>query len=137
MAKELVTKILFIDSDETSFQVRRCMANVLHELPPVELFHAHDATEALAMMEDVKPDVVVIDDEAPEERNLFLDSLPGDHPPILLQTDLPGNSKPVLPTKRVTCVPRNQSLAGIHQTLLMASALGAKKSVDNTSDAVH
>ena len=45
------TKILFIDQNEASFQVQRCVAKALSSLPPVQLYHAHDATEALAMID--------------------------------------------------------------------------------------
>ncbi len=132
------TKILFVDSDETSFQVRQCMARVLSSLPPIELFHARDATEALAMLEQLKPDVIVLDDEIPAERDLFIDSLPGNHPPIVLrsETTLPAPEKFKL-DKHVTYIPKNESLDGIHQTLILVTAIGLKAINTRASGEMH
>ena len=69
------TKILFVDSDEAAFHFRKCMVKVIAELPPVELFHATDATEALMLIDRLKPHVIVLDNESIEERELLLDSL--------------------------------------------------------------
>ena len=133
------TKILVIDSDEAAFQVRQCVAKALAGLPPLELFHARDATEALAMMERLSPDVVILDDAEAEERELFMDSLSLNHPPIVLQTDDPeeiGTPAQFTIDKQVTYIPRNESLEGIHQTLLLAAAIGVKFTGKHT-DAVH
>lgn len=133
------TKILFVDNDETSFQVRQCMARVLNSLPPIELFHARDATEALAMLNQLKPDVIVLDDETPAERDLLMDSLPGNHPPIVLrsETRLPTPEKFRL-DEPVTYIPKNESLDGIHQTLILVTAIGIKgTNVRAVSSAVH
>jgi DNA-binding NarL/FixJ family response regulator len=119
-----VTKILFIDNDETAFQIRQCIARVLSQLPPIELFHACDATEGLSLLENLKPDVVILDDELNEERDLFLESLPGKHPPVLVQTQLPAPRTGA--HREVTYMVKNESLEGIHQTLLVATTLATK-----------
>jgi chemotaxis response regulator CheB len=116
------TKILFVDSDEISFQFRKCMAKVLSSLPPIELFHASDATEALGLLETLKPDVVVLDDELREENNLILDSIHNQHLPILMQSDK-KISKKNNSTGQITHVSKDESIEGIHQTLLIATKL--------------
>jgi DNA-binding NarL/FixJ family response regulator len=132
------TKILFVDGDETSFQVRQCMAKVLNSLPPIELFHARDATEGLALLDQLKPDVVVLDDEIPGERDLFIDSLPGNHPPIVLRSE----TNSVKPEKfrldePVTYIPKNESLDGIHQTLILVTAIGIKGTTARETVELH
>ncbi len=132
------TKILFVDNDETSFQVRQCMARVLDALPPVELFHARDATEALSLLDQLKPDVIVLDDDTPAERDLFMDSLVGIHPPIVLRSE----TREILPKdfsleKRVTYIPKSESLDGIHQTLLLVTAIGIKATNAKVSGSIH
>lgn len=132
------TKILFVDNDETSFQVRQCMARVLDALPPVELFHARDATEALQLLEQLKPDVIVLDDDTPAERDLFMDSMVGNHPPIVVRSE----SREILPKdfsleKRVTYIPKSESLDGIHQTLLLVTAIGVKATNAKVSGSIH
>lgn len=127
MSESSPTKILVIDSDETAFQVHQCVARALAGLPPIELFHARDATEALAMLERLCPDVILLDDGEKEEKELFMDNLALNHPPVVLQTD----SVKVQPSefsldKHVTYIPRSESLEGIHQTLLLAAAIGTK-----------
>ena len=127
MREKEVTKILFIDDDETSFQFRKCMAQVLRQLPPVELFHAGDATEGLQLLEKVHPDVVVLDDELCDECDLFLDSLTLNHPPVVVQVD--GKQKTKTPAKHVMVnyIRKNESLAGIHDTLLAATIAAGKQ----------
>jgi DNA-binding NarL/FixJ family response regulator len=123
----LPTKILIVDHDEASFQVQQCIAKALANLPPVELYHARDATEALSMLDRLSPDVVVMDDEEPEEKDLLIDSLVSGHPPILLQTDenLPTPQNFNLDGE-ITRIPKSESLEGIHQTLMLAVAIGVK-----------
>lgn len=132
------TKILFVDNDETSFQVRQCMARVLDALPPVELFHARDATEALQLLDQLKPDVIVLDDETPAERDLFMDSMVGNHPPIVVRSE----TREILPKdfsleKRITYIPKSESLDGIHQTLLLVTAIGVKATNAKVSGSIH
>ncbi len=119
-----MTKILFIDDDEMSFQIRKCIAKALAALPEVELFQAHDATEGLQMIEHIKPDVVVIDHEEIEEQDLFIDSLTSSHPPVVLQTESGRSEKAA--AKKITCIPKSDSLESIHQTLLIATAIATK-----------
>ena len=119
-----MTKILFIDADEISFQIRKCIAKALAALPEVELFQAHDANEGLQMIESVRPDVVVFDHEELEEQQLFIDSLTPEHPPVVLQTNTTLDK--TLHQKQVTCIPKSDSLDGIHQALLIAAAIGSR-----------
>jgi DNA-binding NarL/FixJ family response regulator len=120
--KESATRILFIFDDEASFQIWKCMANVIEQLPPVELFLALDATEGLSMLEYVHPDVVVIDNNMSEERDMFIDSLSTDHPPILIQVDDSSKLGNTFHGKEVIYIERNGSLEGIHKTLLVAAS---------------
>ena len=136
--KSRTTKILFVDNDETSFQVRQCMAKVLNSLPPVELFHARDASEALSMLDQLHPDVVVLDDETPAERDLFMDSMVGNHVPIVVRSE----TRQVLPKdfsleKKITYIPKSESLDGIHQTLLLVTAIGVKSTNLKITGSIH
>ena len=103
------TKILFIDNDEPAFEVRQCMAKVLGSLPPVKLFHAKDATEALSMLDELKPDVVVLDDEQGAEKD-----------------------------QSVTYIPKSDSLEGIHDTLVLITAIGVRATnVKGIANSMH
>lgn len=131
MSKDSVkTKILFIDSDENSFEFRKCMASVLTTLPPVELYHALDATEALGLLEAIAPDVVVIDGDFSEEAELFLDSLSSNHPPIVLQTNASVIGRLRVEEELITRIEKNESVDGIHRMLKIASDIGLK-SIEN------
>lgn len=130
------TKILFIDSDEAAFQIRQCVAQALSDLPPVELYHARDATEALAIMEKLQPDVVVLDEEEQGEKELFLDSLSINHPPIVMQVD-EAEQAATKPQQEVTYVVRNESLEGIHETLMVAASLGVQFTGERALKVVH
>ena len=127
-SRQQVTRILFIDNDELSFEFRKCMARVISSLPPMELFHAHDATEALNMLESLHPDVVILDSDSHEENELFIDSLNGSHPPIVVLEDDPQLKNAA---NDIRYLKKNDSIEGIHQTLLVASELGTK---DNNQD---
>ncbi len=134
------TKILFIDEDEASFQIVKCMANVIEQLPPVELFHACDATEGLMMLDNVKPDVIVLNDDMKEERDVFIESLSADHPPILIQSeDSPSQSAPKTRCtgKQVTYVEKSGTLEGIHKTLLVATSVATKMSNHKVGPHIH
>lgn len=131
-----VTKILFVDNDEMGFQFRKCMAQALKSLPPVELFHATDASEALALVDSLRPHVIVVDDECKDETDLLMDSLSPNHPPILLQTSEQQKNAST-PTELVTRIQKNESLEGIHYTLLLASSLGIKNGSQQTPETVH
>jgi DNA-binding NarL/FixJ family response regulator len=133
-----VTKILFIDDDEVSFQFRKCMAQVLGTLPPVELFHANDATEGLMMLDDVKPDVIVLDNEMPEECDLFLDNLSASHPPVIVQVEEQSkNSSKPQSNIVINYIQKNESLAGVHETLMAVTNIAAKGEVPPTADDMH
>ena len=132
------TKILFIDQNEASFQVQRCVAKALSSLPPVQLYHAHDATEALAMIDKLSPDVIIIDEEDLDENELLIDSLGPQHPPIVLQTEenITSPSQFTL-NQKITRIPRSESLEGIHQTLLLAAALGVRQHCSRAAVDLH
>lgn len=133
------TKILFIDNDETAFEVRQCMAKVLGSLPPVKLFHAKDATEALSMLDELKPDVVVLDDEQGAEKDLFMDSLHGVHPPIVVRSETHRPSpKEFRIDQSVTYIPKSDSLEGIHDTLVLITAIGVRATnVKGIANSMH
>lgn len=132
------TKILIIEHDEAAFQILQCIARALVSLPPVELFHARDASEALAMLEALDPDVIVIDGQETEEKELLIDSLSVDHPPIIVQTDAEDDETEIqVLDEEITIVPRGESLEGIHQTLKVAAALGEKFIGTKVSRCLH
>lgn len=132
------TRILIVDSDETMFQVRQCIARALEELPPVELFHARDATEALALMDSLAPDVIVLHDEEPGERDLFMDSLALNHPPIVLCTESHSDDAISMEIdKEITYIPKSETLEGFHQTLLLAAAIGMKFTSEKDCPTLH
>lgn len=132
------TKILVVDNDETSFQVRKCIAKVLAALPPVELFHARDASEALALLDQLKPDVVMMDHENQAEKDLFFDSLTINHPPVMVCSDEDDQKQNTFSVDNpITYVKKSESLEDIHQSLMMATTLGAKSTTGKESKAVH
>ena len=122
--KSSQTKILLLDGSEASFQIWQCLARALEGLPPLEMIHAVDATEARQKIEQAKPDVVVVnlDDELIEEKQVFMDSLFGHHPPIVV----PNDAKQAPSTDKVIYVNSGESLDGIHKTLLAATAAAAR-----------
>lgn len=135
------TKILFVNTDEEAFQVSKCIAQVLAELPPVELFHASDATEALSVVEREGVDVVVLDNDLLDEKNLFIDGLVGNHPPILLQTEADNRNdlaRRARKDKPITYIPKPETIDGIHQTLMLAAAIGIRaKNVGASGGSLH
>lgn len=139
MGESQPTKILFVEEDERSFEVRQCVAKVLQALPPVQLFHAKDATEALHLLEQIRPDVIVLDGDGQEEKELFIDSLHGEHPPVVVRTEEEDKNivKNFSLEKSVNYIPKNESLEGIHQTLLLAAAIGHRNSTTTPSKNIH
>ncbi|MCC6932475.1 MAG: response regulator transcription factor [Deltaproteobacteria bacterium] len=129
MSTKEVTRILFIDDDETSFQFRKCMVQVLQQIPPVELFHAQDATEGLSLLEKIKPNVVVLDENLCEECDLFLDSLSKNHPPIVMQTENRKNKSKhsFRQYHDISYIKKNESLAGIHETLMVVTDIAHRR----------
>jgi chemotaxis response regulator CheB len=122
-----VTKILFIEEDLTAFEIRKCIAAVLEGIQPLELFHAKDATEGLELLDEVKPDVIVIGHEESSETELLLDGLTMNHPPVVVDHAENQDDK-----KRsgVTYLKSDGSLEGIHQLLKTAQSLAALGSVN-------
>lgn len=129
------TKILFIDDDEHSFAIKQCIANALMELPPVELYHANDATEALTILDRESLDVIVLDDNLRGELELLIDSLNYKHPAILCQTNEEIESKSVYDDD-VTFIEKNESLEGLHKTLLIATSVRSK-SISGKKEGLH
>lgn len=137
-AEESLTRILIVDNNERMFEVRQCIARALTELPPIELFHARDATEALALLDSLAPDVVVLDSEEPGERDLFMDSLSSDHPPIVLCTESQSEDSITMEIDReVTYIPKSETLEGFHQTLKLAAAIGMKFTAEREPCTLH
>ena len=132
------TKILFIQDDEGTFQILQCIAKALLTLPPIELYHARDASEALSLLESLCPDVIVMDEEEVEEKELLIDSLSLNHPPIILQTDeviesLEDDSL----NAEIVRLQRGESLEGIHKTLQVAAELGEKFTGGRAGHSLH
>ncbi len=136
MTSTQVTKVLFFDNDETSFQFRQCMARVLNQIPPVELLHAKDATEALKVLDASEIDVVVIDADIKDELEFFLENLKLGHPPIVLRTDTKPNPADYS-VQGITFIKKNESLAGVHQTLLIAATVAAKSAQPEAGYSYH
>ena len=107
-------------------------------MPPIELFHAKDACEALTLLDQIKPDVIVLDDEIPVERDMLMDSLSPGHPPIVLRTEtnLPS-PKDFRIDQTITYIPKNESLEGIHQTLVLITAIGVRNGNSRREAFVH
>ena len=114
------TKILFVDSDESSFEFHKSLVETHKNLPNVELFHAADATEALYLLDQIQPDVVVLDDESREENELFLDSMAINHPQIVIQSESKLKSNR---DEKITWVKKSESLSGIENIILLANNL--------------
>jgi len=121
-----VTKILFIEEDLTAFEIRKCIAAVLEGIHPIELFHAKDASEGLELLDEVKPDVIVIEHEEKAEAELFLDGLAHNHPPIVVDNDETNAGSM---RTGVTYIKKDGSLEGIHKLLKTATSLAVLGSV--------
>jgi len=122
-----VTKILFLEEDQTTFEIRRCIALVLEGIQPIEMYFAKDATEALELLDEVGPDVVVIEHEEEAEKELFLDGLKKSHPPVIVEEAQSDSRR----RPGVSYQTRDGSLEGIHQLLKKASALALMGNTDN------
>lgn len=124
------TKLLFIDEDEGSFEVWQSLAQVLSTLPPLQFYHACDATDALAMIDTICPDVVVLnlDDDLEAERSVFVDSMYGDFPPVVVP--LEDEMQFTAENDKMIFLENCSSIEGIHKTLLAAvSAAKSKRKV--------
>ena len=121
-----MTKILFIEEDLTTFEIRKCIAAVLEGIQPLELYHAKDATEGLELLDEVKPDVIVIGHEEKSETELFMDGLTTNHPPVVVDQDEGETEERRI---GVTYIKKDGSLEGIHQLLRTAQSLAALGSV--------
>lgn len=112
------------------------MASVIQQLPPVELFHACDATEALSLLENVKPDVIVLDNDLTEERDMFMESIGGDHPPILIQVSEDGEGRSS-GSEGVLYVTKTATLEGLHKMLLVATTVATQGHLPKAPPHVH
>lgn len=132
------TRILVIEGDQANFQVRRCIAQALGLLPDLDLIYAPDVTEGLTIIEKTNLDAIIFSEEDLYERDLLLDSLGVEHPPLVLQTE----DSEFFKTKqnldqRIMYVPIYDTLEGMHQVLLLAATLGQKTSKDRSAQEVH
>ena len=136
VAASAPTKILFVDSDDALMQVWQCIAFALDGIPPVEFFHATDATDGLSMVEKCRPDVIILnlDEDLSEERDVFMESLYGQHPPVIVPTDEEYSAQKK--DDKVIYVTRGGTLDGIHKALLVATS-AAQRSEAKTPSAVH
>jgi DNA-binding NarL/FixJ family response regulator len=132
------TKLLFIDDDESSFEAWQSMATILSSLPPITFYHAADASDALHMLDKIQPDVIVLnlDDNLVDERAVFIDSLFGDYPPVVVPMEDDVSSSAM--SDKLIYLSNCSSIEGIHKTLLTA-ATAAKKPVEpsGVTYAVH
>ena len=130
------TKILFVDENEASFQIWECIARALEGLPPLEFVYATDASDGLVKMEQTKPDVVVLNlDEQTDEARAFVDSLYGNHPPVIVHSlekqkfaNTPGE---------VIFVVKSGSLDGMHRTLIAATEAAGRGTAAKSSSSLH
>lgn len=120
------TKIIFIEPSEASFQFRKCMAEVMESLPPIEMSHARDASSALEILEGEGADVIVVDDELQEELEVILDSIDNKEFPVLVQSDVKdsfeANKKLYIERKNIKVIPKEETLEHLHKTLLAATS---------------
>ena len=121
----MVAKVLFVDADDETFQFRRCMAKALSDLPPLELYHASRADKAFELLESKDLNVIVIDEELQEEYELFIEGLNSQHPPVLVMVRHSREVDTLDSETKIAYMPKNTSLAGMHQTLLVALELAA------------
>lgn len=133
-----VVRILLIDEDDASYHFHCCMARVLSELPPVEVFHAHDASEALGMLDKVSPDVLLLSHDSKEEKTLLLELLKGNHPPVVVSSDDAPMSLTLAKRAQVTMLPACETLEDIKNVLTLATSLGlGGTKVKETTTAIH
>ncbi|MCC6221172.1 MAG: hypothetical protein IT291_08040 [Deltaproteobacteria bacterium] len=127
-----ITRILFVDKDERSFQIWQCIAAAIQNLPPIELIHASNASHGLLMIGQIKPDCIVLNfgDEDHSELDTFLKNLLETHPPIIVQAE-----EEFFDTRRenVFFVEQSGSLESIHKTLLAAIESTNNSSRKNSS----
>ena len=116
------TRVLVVDHDEASFQVRKCIASVSSGLCSLELVYARDASEALMIIDRNVPDVILFNaDENVEEFELLIESLEGEHPPIVLQGDFEQLKLPKV--ESIKRIPNDESIDAIHETLMLVSSI--------------
>ena len=122
------TRVLVVDHDEASFQVRKCIASVSSGLCSLELIYARDASEALMIIDRKIPDVILFNaDESVEEFELLIESLDSEHPPIVLQGDFDQLQLPK--TESIKRIPNDESIDAIHETLMLVGAMANNPSL--------
>ncbi len=122
------TRVLVVDHDEASFQVRKCIASVSSGLCSLELIYARDASEALMIIDRKTPDVILFNaDESVEEFELLIESLDSKHPPIVLQGDFDQLQLPK--TESIKRIPNDESIDAIHETLMLVGAMANNPSL--------
>ena len=116
------TRVLVVDHDEASFQVRKCIASVSSGLGSLELIYARDASEALMIIDRKAPDVILFNaDENVEEFELLIENLEGGHPPIVLQGDFEQLKLPK--EESIKRIPNDESIDAIHETLMLVGSI--------------
>lgn len=122
------TRVLVVDHDEASFQVRKCIASVSSGLCSLELIYAKDASEALMIIDRKIPDVILFNaDENVEEFELLIESLDSEHPPIVLQGDFDQLQLPK--TESIKRIPNDESIDSIHETLMLVGSIANNPSL--------
>lgn len=132
------TKILVIEGDQTNFQVRKCIAQALGLLPQLDLIYAADVSEGLKMIENYRPDAIIFSEEDLYERDLLLENIGNEHPPIILQTE----DSEFFKTKQsleqdIMYVPVYDTLEGMHQVLVLAATMGKRTKTTQQTQAMH
>ena len=127
MQDRAITKILFVEEDELTFEFKKCIAQALQNIKHptegiIEMYYAQDATEGLKILEKERPDIVVLDDNINEECELFLESLSPQHPPIVLQVDGKQKTK-IGKLNNLSCMQRDDSLDSINSVLAVATSI--------------
>ena len=119
------TKIIFIEPCEAAFQFRKCMAQVMQSLPPIEMAHAKDASSALDIIEEEGADVIVVNDDLQDELEVILDSIDNKEFPVLVQSDVQesfeANKILYIERKNIKVIPKEETLDHLHKTLIAAT----------------
>ena len=129
-------KVLFIDPDETSFQLTKCVARVITQFPPLEFIHSTSFDEASSLIEETNPNLVVIDDQLEHGIEEFLNESEGKSQVFVILTSRPGALKH-LESNRVICVPQDGSLEGVHKTLFILASLASKSGSSELEESIH
>ena len=112
-----------MDTDEMAFAIRQCIARVITNLPPVELFHVTRASDAIDALESIAPDVLVIDDSCLEELEILIEHYQNDLLPILLQSNNPPTKSSKQSDLKISYIEKSPSIDGLRKTIVAATDL--------------